>query len=235
MDKKNNFKNFLKKEGFYVILFVCLCVVATVAAITIRNNKIAKTQPPIAQTKQVKENTPKVAEQPIDNALQVKKKNNAKNAIAKNAKNTAPVNKNLSISFLNPVNGTLARAYSEDPVYWSSTDSSRPNWGIDIKSNIGKPVVAVADGKVEAIKTDSDGVKVVVNHQNGLKTVYANLDKKVSVKKGESVKKGQQIGKVGRTTLNSAYETYGDHLHFEVLKSNSPIDPAKYVKYEHVK
>lgn len=232
MDKKNNLRNFLKKEGFYVILFVCLCIVATVAAITIRNNKIAKTQPPIAQNKQVKENTSKVAEQPIDNALQVKKKNNAKNSVTKS---TTPVNKNLSISFLKPVSGTLARAYSEDPVYWSSTDSSRPNWGIDIKSNLGKSVVAVANGKVEAIKTDSDGVKVVINHQNGLRTVYANLDKKVSVKKGDSVKKGQQIGKVGRSTLNSAYETYGDHLHFEVLKSNSPIDPAKYVKYEHVK
>ena len=37
-NKKNKVKDFLRKEGFYLVLFVCLCIVATVAAFTIRKN-----------------------------------------------------------------------------------------------------------------------------------------------------------------------------------------------------
>ena len=43
-NKKNKVKDFFRKEGFYLVLFVCLCVVATVAAFTIRKNSVAKEQ-----------------------------------------------------------------------------------------------------------------------------------------------------------------------------------------------
>lgn len=43
-NKKNKVKDFLRKEGFYLVLFVCLCIVATVAAFTIRKNTISKEQ-----------------------------------------------------------------------------------------------------------------------------------------------------------------------------------------------
>lgn len=43
-NKKNKVKDFLRKEGFYLVLFVCLCIVATVAAFTIRKNSVAKEQ-----------------------------------------------------------------------------------------------------------------------------------------------------------------------------------------------
>lgn len=43
-NKKNKVKDFLRKDGFYLVLFVCLCIVATVAAFTIRKNSIAKEQ-----------------------------------------------------------------------------------------------------------------------------------------------------------------------------------------------
>lgn len=43
-NKKNKVKDFLRKEGFYLVLFVCLCIVATVAAFTIRKNSVANEQ-----------------------------------------------------------------------------------------------------------------------------------------------------------------------------------------------
>ena len=43
-NKKNKVKDFFRKEGYYLVLFVCLCVVATVAAFTIRKNSVAKEQ-----------------------------------------------------------------------------------------------------------------------------------------------------------------------------------------------
>lgn len=44
MDKNNKVKDFFRKEGFYLVLFICLCIVATVAAFTIRKNYTAKEQ-----------------------------------------------------------------------------------------------------------------------------------------------------------------------------------------------
>ena len=43
-NKKNKVKDFFRKEGFYLVLFVCLCIVATVAAFTIRKNSVAKSK-----------------------------------------------------------------------------------------------------------------------------------------------------------------------------------------------
>lgn len=240
MDKKlfNKSSNFFKKEGFYVVLFICLCIVATVAVVTSRVNKQVK-KPPVTNHAAVSDKNKNVAKASenqtteYQGALQVKKSTSADNTAQKNA-NTASqqVSKTMDTKFTKPVDGTLARVYSEDPVWWDSTEKWRPNFGIDIKTDLGKPVFAVMDGKVEAINTNSeDGVEVVINHQNGLKTVYSNLDPTLKVTKGQTVKKGAEIGKVGKTTVRAAYEKYGNHLHFAVMKGKDYVDPAKYIKY----
>lgn len=239
MDKNifNKTLNFLKKEGFYVILFICLCVVATVAVLTAKNNKNANTsvqQNNVSQQKVGKESA-KANNEPslnYDNALQVKKAEKSEVSVPKAEANSQGVSSSVSTAFQKPVDGSLARGYSEDPVYWDSTASYRSNLGYDIKADLGKPVVAVADGKVEEVtNATQDGVEIVINHQNGLKTVYSNLDAKVKVTKGQMVTKGSTIGNVGKSTLRAAYEKYGDHLHFAVLKGKDFVDPSKYIKY----
>lgn len=253
MDKKANNKavNFFKKEGFYVILFVCLCIVATVASITAKNNKKLSSNPPVGQNEQANagDNGPIIAEDPTeqyDGALQVKKQEAAKTmklvpniqAVKKADLTVAPVSKPVNAQFEKPVaNGKLARAYSKelDTVIWKTDNSYRTNLGIDIQAKIGETVVSVMDGIVKEVGTDVEGQKgkmVVIDHQNGFVTKYSNLDEKILVKKGDKVTKKQQIGTVGNTTLNSFNEEYGPHLHFEVSENNKHIDPAKYVKYE---
>jgi murein DD-endopeptidase MepM/ murein hydrolase activator NlpD len=224
--------SFFKKEGFYLILFICLCIVGTVAAITAQNQKNAKNM----AMKQSQ-----VSGQPSNdysNALEVKKNNSDKVNTTDEAKatdsseKTAQVSKTIDTSYMQPVVGTLARAYSVDPVYWESTGTSRPNFGIDIKCALGKPVFAVRDGKVEKVTVNSqDGVEITINHEDGIKTIYSNLNPKEYVKEGQVVKKGTEIGTVGNTTLRSAYEKYGDHIHFAVMKGNDFVDPTIYVKY----
>jgi murein DD-endopeptidase MepM/ murein hydrolase activator NlpD len=245
MDKKifNKTLNFLKKEGFYVILFVCLCVVATVAVLTAKNNKHTNNSP-IHQgdTSQQRSNKEiaKAGNEPslnYDNALQVKKGSKsdvAENKITENRREAMSqgVSNSVNTDFQKPVEGSLARAYSADPVYWDSTGSYRSNLGYDIKADLGKPVFATMDGRVEKVNSATqDGVEVIIDHQNGLKTVYSNLDPKVKVTVGQTVRKGTVIGSVGKTTLRSAYEKYGNHLHFAILKGKDFVDPAKYLKY----
>lgn len=244
MDKRlfDKSSNFFKKEGFYVILFVCLCIVATVAAVAARNNKLVKNQPPVVE--QPKNNVDLAANNIDDektelpNALQVKNAAPSNGiTVPKEGTSSTAVSSTVNTTFAKPVEGNLARAYTTDTVYCATIGTYKTNNGIEIKATLGKPVYSVLDGKVEVVDNDGTdlGKYIVINHQNGLKTVYANLDEKVNVKAGDSVKKGQQIGKVGKTRGSYSDEEFGDHLHFQVKRGNNYEDPAKHVTYEAVK
>lgn len=98
--------------------------------------------------------------------------------------------------------------------------------GIDIARPSGKAILAADNGVVELAGYDNSGYgnKVVINHQNGYKTVYAHLDS-IDVKAGETVPKGTSIGVMG-STGNST----GVHLHFEMYKNGSLVDPLEYIR-----
>jgi Membrane proteins related to metalloendopeptidases len=233
MDEKNNkTTNFFKREGFYVLLFVCICIVATVAAITAKNK--ANNNNPIVDSN-ANTNIGDAAETHqdpdlnYDNALQVEEKTNKNKNNSTANKTTVPVAATKT-EWGKPVVGKLARPFSNGVlVKWESTNSLRANNGVDIQAANESKVYAVLDGVVLDVFTDNDGIKVIIDHQNGYKSIYANLAENVSVKKGTKISKGQVIGYVGKTTLNSAYEKYGDHLHFEVMKGSSYVDPAKFI------
>lgn len=243
MNKKSfsKLRNFLKKEGFYVSLLVCLCVIATVTAVTSKYSKKVVPQTPIAEKAQNNEN--KVAELPkeqMNNALEVKRttkvanKSQSTKKIAKKVNKSTAVSKNINMKFIKPVEGKVVREYSEVPVYWQSTNSSRPHWGIDIKCEKGKPVVAVMEGEIESVEDSQDGKTITILHKsNGLRSIYSNLNPNVFVKKGQKVKQGFVIAKAGETTIRESFEKYGKNfLHFAITKNkNEYVNPLKYVKY----
>lgn len=96
--------------------------------------------------------------------------------------------------------------------------------GIDIAAATGTAVYAYADGKVTGVSQDNTlGKYITIDHGGGLKTRYLHLSAfKVSV--GDRVTAGQRIGSVG----NTGYST-GSHLHFEVLKNGSYVNPWNYI------
>lgn len=109
--------------------------------------------------------------------------------------------------------------------------------GIDIVGKEGLPeiiahsdgvVYAIQDGKGNNIKTTgvaSYGNYVQIKHPNNMYTLYAHLEKKLKVKLGQQVKRGQVLGKEGNSGCS-----YGTHLHFEVRnKDNYVIDPTPYI------
>lgn len=109
-----------------------------------------------------------------------------------------------------PVQGSIIRAYSKGK-----------NEGINIKAAAGAPVKAADRGTVAAITKSAEGVPiVVVRHSGNLLTVYANVTD-VSVAKGDSVRRGQQIAK-----LRSGNDAY---VHFEVRDGFDSVDPAPYI------
>lgn len=248
MDKKSKFKQFLKGEGFYVILFACLIAIGAVAFITTNNDKndVAGNIQQVEENKkeenqkledknQDKNTGNETSAEPKDpsDALQVKE-NELKpvpEIQVQKEQETKSVSKATNTEAVNPVKGSLVRNYTEDPVYMASTKDYRPHFGMDIKVDNGSPVISIMDGVVKNVDTSTEGTYVEIDHQNGLTTRYCNLEEKVPVKKGDKVKASQEIGKVGNTTT-FAYEEYGTHLHFEVLKDGENVDPAKYVNYK---
>ena len=127
--------------------------------------------------------------------------------VANVGKTTKPAKKTKMVV---PVSGSIIRAYKKGK-----------NEGINIKAAAGAPVKAADAGTVAAITKSGEGIPiVVVRHANNLLTVYANVAN-VNVKKGDSVKRGQQIAK-----LRSGDDAY---VHFEVRKGFDSVDPAPYI------
>lgn len=104
--------------------------------------------------------------------------------------------------------------------------------GIDISGAgaSGSLVVAGASGTVTEAgwSTTGYGNYVIIDHGNGVETLYGHmLDNSLSVSKGDTVYKGQAIGRVGDTGYS-----FGAHLHFEVRINGNRVDPARYIGLE---
>lgn len=102
--------------------------------------------------------------------------------------------------------------------------SSTPHTGNDYAAPTGTPTYAAASGKViYAGYSSSAGNYVVINHGDGLTTKYMH-HVSLTVRTGEYVEKGQQIGYVGNTGNST-----GPHLHFQVEENGVPVNPDKYL------
>jgi murein DD-endopeptidase MepM/ murein hydrolase activator NlpD len=97
--------------------------------------------------------------------------------------------------------------------------------GIDIANRPWTPVRAAGDGRVTYVGSRGRYGKMVYLHhyQSGLTSGYAHLAK-ITVGKGELVRRGDVIGYIGATGL-----TTGPHLHYEVLRSGTHIDPVYFI------
>jgi len=123
-----------------------------------------------------------------------------------------------------PIRGTITSGYGRRYIFGSYSNHS----GIDIAGSYGAPIAAADGGKVIFAgwgtgSSWSYGLYVVVDHENGLKTVYAHCSS-LCVKAGDRVFKGQTIAKVG-STGNST----GNHCHFQVKKNNVTVSPWTYL------
>ena len=97
------------------------------------------------------------------------------------------------------------------------------HYGVDMANKKGTPVYATASGRVKvASRTAKMGRYIKIDHDFGFETVYGHMNR-LLVKKGQSVEKGQMIGRMGNTG-----DSTGPHLHYEVHRYNRYRNPAKY-------
>ena len=128
--------------------------------------------------------------------------------------------------FSPPISGEIQKMYSIDKVIYSKTlQQWKTHDGLDISASLGSTVKAAEKGVVDSIYNDSFyGTTIKIEHISGYRSVYSNLDENVYVNVGESVVKGQKIGKVGNTAIGEYLDE--PHLHFMVYLNDTSIDPT---------
>ncbi|TRD12736.1 M23 family peptidase [Erythrobacter insulae] len=97
----------------------------------------------------------------------------------------------------------------------------RMHSGMDFRARRGTPIVAVTDGTVSSAgRAGGCGIAVKLKHGGNLSTRYCHMSR-MSVQRGQQVRRGQVIGYVGSTGLST-----GPHLHYEMYRGGKAINPA---------
>jgi lipoprotein NlpD len=106
----------------------------------------------------------------------------------------------------------------------SAPYSDAGNKGIDFAGKAGDPVLAAGEGKVVYAGSGLRGFGelVIVKHNATYLSAYAH-NRKILVKEGQQVSRGQKIAEMGNTDADSV------KLHFEIRKQGKPVDPAQYL------
>jgi murein DD-endopeptidase MepM/ murein hydrolase activator NlpD len=96
--------------------------------------------------------------------------------------------------------------------------------GIDIAAPVGTPVSAALPGRVSKAAYIGDyGNSITIDHGGGWETSYSHLQR-FSVREGDCVPSGGEIGKVGATGL-----VEGPNLHFEIRRDGRTVDPTNFL------
>jgi murein DD-endopeptidase MepM/ murein hydrolase activator NlpD len=104
------------------------------------------------------------------------------------------------------------------------TGYSAVHKGLDFAGPQGTKVISVAAGLVTfAGERAGYGEMIEINHGNGLATRYCH-NEQLLVKQGDMVRKGQDLALMGSTGRST-----GPHLHFEVLKNGTQVDPLRFI------
>lgn len=105
------------------------------------------------------------------------------------------------------------------------TQGKRGHWGLDLANRRGTPILAAESGVV--IYTGKGfrgyGNLIVIEHNEEWATLYSHLHR-IKVKQGQSVKRGETIGTMGRTGRAT-----GVHLHFEIRHNRKPVNPLAHL------
>ena len=153
-----------------------------------------------------------------------------KNLSLDNVQNVPEDKKNLMLSIIPSGSPLLRELFVTSPFgerVHPITHERKFHHGIDLRVDIGNPVVSTAIGRVSFAGVKGGyGNVVIVDHMYGFQTAYAHLNK-IFVKEGEIVGKGKIIAEGGQ----SGHST-GPHLHYEVRYNGTPIQPKNFIDWD---
>lgn len=169
---------------------------------------------------------PQPGQTPLDLFLWVNRTERAKDraALFELGRQTSPVPLWHGAFLRQPDSATMGNfGDARDYYYHGQKIDHQTHLGIDLASVAHAPIRAANDGKVVFAGTRGIyGQCVIIDHGLGLQTLYGHMSL-IGVKVGETVKKGQVIGRTGMTGMAG-----GDHLHFGVIVSGMTVNPVEW-------
>ena len=220
--------NFLRKNATYFIFIVCLAVLSIVTIALV----VSSTDKPVGDGGIIE--APNQDEPSGDtNNDNVNNEDNTNNDKEENKDENQEQKPVVSvIVFDMPVNGTIIKDYVDNGVVYNQTlNLYSGHKAIDFASEEGAVVKAVFQGVIESIETSKlEGTTLILDHGNGLKSVYNSIEVNEDIEVGDSLSKGDSLGVI--STNNRLEYKDGAHLHFEVLENGKKIDPYKYLLTE---
>lgn len=233
-NQSNPFVRFVEGKGFYAILTVCIAAIG-ISGYLIFNSGLDNSQDlkdlNLDYYNNYLEEVPEEGDAGSEASKPTALPEKLEEPDAAPAGSTAAANTQFGKSvYTLPCSGRVIIPYSGDQLTYSKTlDDWRVHQGVDYAGKIGDKVCSVAAGTVKSVYEDElMGVTVIIEHADGLVSVYSNLSSSPPVKDGDKVAMAQVIGGIGQSSSSEVREA--PHLHFEILKSGIPQDPDLYFK-----
>lgn len=132
--------------------------------------------------------------------------------------------------FIKPVDGEILKPFSPDELLYSETmDDWRNHMGVDISCLEGTPVLASESGVVKSVGYDINYGNTVTLVCGDYEVFYSSLSSDFPFKQGQTVKKGDVIGKSSNSCMLEICDE--PHIHFEIRKSGINIDPMEIIGF----
>lgn len=149
-----------------------------------------------------------------------------------NTDNTVQTGTNTSIQFCLPADSpSVTKWFSSTELFYNQTlNQWESHKGVDMVSE-NLNVYAVLDGTVTSVVSDyNKGTTITITHKDGFVSVYSSLSAEITVAESDVVKAGDKIGTMSATAGDELSD--GAHLHFELYKDGTKVDPANYLTLE---
>ena len=244
MDSRGT-RRFFDGTGAYIALFLVVTALAVAGYWTLIPHPTAKSTPTVTEEPPIVPTPPFTT--PVTSVPDIAvPESGASREEERDAPEYAPVQSAVTLAIpevvappvepappsliVKPLIGETVAAFAMDELQYSETMGDwRTHDGVDLAAELGTQVCAASAGTVLDVRDDDlMGTTVIISHDDGCDTVYANLQATPTVETGDYVTAGQVIGSVGRTALSEAAEP--PHLHFGVLKDGEFINPSEYLR-----
>lgn len=237
--------SFLEKissgKGFYITCAVSVCVIVAAIAVIYNSSmdmlrgivvpettaQVQKNQQGVSDPRVTAKTTAKKEETTTEKqSTTAPKTTNEPSSVITTAAPTEPTFAK-SLSYVAPLSGEVAKAFSISPVFDETMEDWRSHGGTDYAAEKGTEAKAVGNGIVSKVLSDPSWGYIIEINCGDFTARYCGLEQGTTLQIGDIVEQGQVVGKVGTVPCESAQES---HLHFEILQNDDRVDPEKAIK-----
>lgn len=240
---------FISGNGFYLVLLVCVAAIGISGYFLVRSVMEEGEVEEVSAVGEAEHDVPVMAEDPPEVeairpvlpshdpaetvSLQPEEKESAPaETVSPQPEPSKPAETaaaRVPLVFTWPVNGPVIASFSVEALVYDETMLDwRVHEGVDLAAEEGTRVLAVAAGTVTDVYEDElMGMTVVIDHGDGLVSLYSNLSEEPSAEEGQRVYTGDIIGSVGCTA--AAEMGRAPHLHLAMYLDGQAVDPEGYL------